>query len=132
MGAMIAALPPACTVTYSVEAPSFQRTIPRALKAVTAATGIRFQQVPAGGDIHYEQSNIVIEGATTTLGMFDPASHTVYLGIIPGMSLLSLTLHETLHAVGAGHVPEDGYLMSASFSGSTTITGHDVEGLSCG
>ena len=120
-----------CVVTYSVAAPTFQRTIPRALRAVTSATGVQFREVAADADIAYEQIAVVPGDATAILGMFDATSDTVYLGTVPGMNRLSLTLHETLHALGVEHVAEDGYLMSALFSGVTTITDHDIEGVRC-
>jgi len=132
----------ACLVTYAVHesaADDYARTIVRAQRIVTDATGIRFAEVAGDADVTYTQYprfvlNPVAEGETAVLGEWVPAIRTVRLTTQFHPARLPLVLHETLHAVGVGHVEDPAAVMAPTLSGVVDLTPADLaamQGVTC-
>ena len=131
----------ACMVTYNVDASAtvdYIRTIPRAQRIITEATGIQFVSVPGPADITYVQHKGVVLPAkvptspvegTAALGAWEYATKTVHLTTQFRSTRLPLVLHETLHAIGVPHVDDPASVMAAKLTFTTTFTDADREAL---
>lgn len=128
---MMGEVPP-CVQTYSVHQSvrDYARAIPKALKAVSDATGVTFVETADSPDISFSEAKY----AGTAFGEYFPDSGNIVLYRMPGLDgqwRRSLVMHEVLHSLGIAHIPEPGYLMSTIVSGVTTMTEHDIEGAMC-
>ena len=128
---MIGELPP-CVQTYSINESvrDYARAIPKALKAVSDATGVTFVEVTDSADISFSEQKF----AGGPFGEYYHESGNIVLYRLFGLDgqwKRSIVMHEVLHGLGIGHIPEPGYLMSTIVSGVTTMTERDIEGAMC-
>jgi hypothetical protein len=133
----------ACMVTYNVDASAsvdYIRTIPRAQRIVTEATGIQFVSVSnsADADVTYVQhKGFVLPAKVPTIpvhgmsavGAWVSNTKTVHLSTQFRPARLPIVLHETLHAVGVHHVDDPKAVMSSTLTFTTTFTDADREAL---
>jgi hypothetical protein len=138
----------ACLMTYKVDSSvtDYNATIPRAQRIVTEATGIGFARVLDGpADITYVQDGrkSLPEYGPSVWGYWTGAaelggSQTIILttqqrGVMPWIRL-PLTIHETLHALGATHVTDPNALMAPVSKFNTEFTEQDwqqIEAVKC-
>lgn len=123
-----------CTVTYRVDstAREYRRAVPWATQQITAVTGIGFTPTTGPADITFIQHpkrEIPYPGVHGIIGLWQYETSTVWLTSVASNTRRSIALHETMHALGAGHSPGIDTVMNAEGYGRTAFQQDDLDTL---